>query len=230
MLVNNSINIKQSSIRVLLAVVAIFGLIIWSQDDRQVYLKSTEKLLRDVSVKPPDEFQLSSDQLLKLLKPLYGITYAGDYWYNTLTKLLHSDLKILPRTGDRFLFRRRIRQELSGLIGTYSDDTICAGTQSFVQKSKRTEEKFQSFTRIYAKMTFVGIQMESIDGGFKVHQENFFPRFNLSLRHVILRISLEASPSSTALPYTLRHPHPCESLVKNHGIHIPTSAHQRHEQ
>lgn len=87
-LVHNSTNLRQGSIRVLVAIVAVFGFRIWSQDVSQAYLQSAEKLMHDVYVKPTKEFHLSDTHLLKLLKPLYGLADSGDYWHATFSKHL----------------------------------------------------------------------------------------------------------------------------------------------
>lgn len=37
--------------------------------------------MRDVFEKDMSELQLRTDQLPKLLRPLYGLTDSGDYWH-----------------------------------------------------------------------------------------------------------------------------------------------------
>ena len=41
-------------------------------------------MMRDVYIKPPKEFNLPKNIFLKLLKPLYGMTDAGTYWWITM--------------------------------------------------------------------------------------------------------------------------------------------------
>lgn len=88
LLVHNNTNLPQSLVRVLVAAAAVFGFWLWSQDALQAYLKSVEKLMRDVYVKPTKESPLNANQLLKLLKPLYGLSSSGDYWHETFSKYL----------------------------------------------------------------------------------------------------------------------------------------------
>jgi hypothetical protein len=42
-------------------------------------LQSAEPLMRDVYIKPSAELEFSANQVLKLLRPLYGIADSGDY-------------------------------------------------------------------------------------------------------------------------------------------------------
>jgi hypothetical protein len=97
-LVHNSPSLRQGSIKLLVALAAIFGFRIWSLDVSQAYLQSAETLMRDVYLDPKhdrDVFHLSSEQCLKLLRPLYGLADSGDYWHSTFLKHTKSDLKMM---------------------------------------------------------------------------------------------------------------------------------------
>lgn len=70
-------NVRHSSVWTLLALASILGFDVWSTDVKQACLESSIPLLRDVFVKPPsDVIELGPNELLKLLKPLHGLTAA----------------------------------------------------------------------------------------------------------------------------------------------------------
>lgn len=78
LLVHNPLTLRQQSIKRLVAITALFGFLIWSQDIAQAYLQSAECVQREVFVKELEELHLKSNQLLMLLKPLYGFSDSGD--------------------------------------------------------------------------------------------------------------------------------------------------------
>lgn len=172
LLVHNSTNLRQSSIRTLVAIVAIFGFPLWSQDVSPAYLQSAEKLMREVYVRPTKEFRLSSNQLLRLLKPLYGLSDSGDYWHSTFSNHLTRDLNMTLTTGDLSLFFRVVEGKLRGMTGAYVDDIIGTGDAAFEKESEVTGERFQSKARETGNFQFAGIQIEK-EGGYLMHQERF---------------------------------------------------------
>ena len=68
------------------------------------YYQSTEKLMRDVYIKPTGEFELNQGKFLKWLKPLYGLAGNGDYWGGTIRNNIKQDLNMTGTTGDGAFF------------------------------------------------------------------------------------------------------------------------------
>lgn len=153
-----------------MALAAIFGFRIWSQDVTQAYLQSAGTLLRDVYVKPPKEFHLAPNQLLNLLKPLYGLTDAGDYWDATITHHLKNDLEMRASALDIRLFFKLIQGKLAGISGMYVDDSFHAGNEEFLEHTKKTEQKFDSKPRDMNDFNFAGMHVETTAEGFRLYQ------------------------------------------------------------
>ena len=95
-LVHDRSTARQYFVRILIGLAAIFGFRLFSTDVTQAYMQSAESLMRDVYIKPNGEFELSKGQLLKLLKPLYGLVDSGDYWGKTFSQHLTDDLGMKP--------------------------------------------------------------------------------------------------------------------------------------
>lgn len=130
-LVHVSNTVRKDSVRMLLSLASILGFDVWSTDIRQAYLQSNP-LLRDVYVKPPDGvIELGPDELLKLLKPLYGLSDAGDYWSTTLNAFHVRMLRMREVTGDFALFFRHICDKIVGLSATFVDDLLETGSPEY---------------------------------------------------------------------------------------------------
>ena len=180
-LVHNATTLRQSSTRVITALAAIMGFRIWSHDISQAYLQSAGTLLREVYLKPSKEFELSANQLLKLLKPLYGLADSGDYWNFTFANHIKNDLHMSNTAGDLSLFFKFANGKLSGLMGTYVDDSLLAGTKEFLMHTDKTLKKFDSKDREYDNTRFAGVYIETLQDGFKLHQKEYIKRLkNLS--------------------------------------------------
>ena len=149
-----------------------FDFRLFSTDVTQAYLQSTEKLSRDVYVKPSSEFDLDPNQLLKLLKPLYGLADSGDYWGRTLKHHLEKELGMKASVTDAAFFFKRVKEKLTGLCATYVNDCLQAGTEEFSHQAKCVERKFKCRPRDYDKVQSAGIKIESTLNGFQVHQRH----------------------------------------------------------
>jgi Reverse transcriptase (RNA-dependent DNA polymerase) len=178
-LVHNSITNKQSSIRLILSIAAILEFRVWSQDVRQAYLQSFENIRRKVYLKPSKEFGLPPDHLLELVKQLYGLPDAGDYWENTMTKNLREDLQMKNISGDMSLFYKSISKRLQGLNGTYVDDSLLAGNDNFMKLSDKTMQLFESRDREMDNNKFAGVNIVTKSAGFETQQRDYIEKLSI---------------------------------------------------
>lgn len=138
-MVHSSNNLKQLSIKLLLALATILGFDIWDLDVKQAYLQSASKLQRSVFIKP-NIIDLQPNELLQVIKPLYGLTESGDYWAETNSKFHIHNLLMEHSTGDFSLFFRTIMDKLVSISGSYVDDILQAGTEA---EKERLQKEFK---------------------------------------------------------------------------------------
>ena len=172
-LVHDSATSRQISTRILVGLAAIFGFRLFSTDVTQAYLQSSSDLMREVYIKPGKEFNLRPNEILKLLRPLYGLADSGDYWGATFSKHITEDLGMRSCVGDSAMFYRSEDGELVGLTATYVDDALQAGTPEFLELVKATERKFECKPREYDSTSFVGKEIEKTDYGFAISQRKY---------------------------------------------------------
>lgn len=176
-LVHDATTCRPQSARLLIGLAAIFGFTVFSTDVTQAYLQSNQELQREVFLNAPPELHLNHDQLLKLLKPLYGLPDSGDYWARTMKHHLVQQMGMTPTLGDKSFFFKHIRDELHGLCATYVDDALQAGDPQYIQQSKTTEKVFECRKREYKEIKFSGIQIESnANEGYSMHQKEYLKK------------------------------------------------------
>eukprot|EP00173_Palmaria_palmata_P003801 Plantae.Rhodophyta-Palmaria_palmata.ctg414.p1 GENE.Plantae.Rhodophyta-Palmaria_palmata.ctg414~~Plantae.Rhodophyta-Palmaria_palmata.ctg414.p1 ORF type:complete len:240 (+),score=24.17 Plantae.Rhodophyta-Palmaria_palmata.ctg414:3659-4378(+) len=116
-LVHNSSNLRQEPARLLLSMASILRFRVWTVDISQAYLQSASENMRDIFLEPPKEMELSSDELLKLMLPLYGLADSGDRWHPTLYHRHFSDLRMEKLDTEPSFYFRSIADILVGLSG-----------------------------------------------------------------------------------------------------------------
>ena len=129
--------------------------------------------MREIYIRPTKEFRLNENQLLRLLKTLYGLTDAGDYWDVTMTNHLKKDLNMSQASLDISIFFKMIRGKLTGMSGMYVDDGIHAGNDEFLKLCDRSQKRFKSKPREMGTFTFAGVRVETTDEGIKLGQEAY---------------------------------------------------------
>lgn len=166
MMVHSSTTLQPQSVRLLLALAGIFGFDLWTADIRQAYLQASEPLERDFFIRNPvAELELSPEQCLKLLRPLYGLCDAGDLWQTTLDKHHRLELGMTPFKIDPALYYILCNGILQGLSGSYVDDLLRCGDDNFRKLSQRTNERFDMAEESILPTEFTGFVLDRDKAG-----------------------------------------------------------------
>ncbi len=172
-LVHDSTNVRQNSTRLLIALDAITGFDVWTEDISQAYLQSATKLLCEVYLRPNKHLQPPAGYILKLLRQLYGLADIGDYWHAKFAERLTKKLGMNTVASDIYLVFRRARGQLTVLLGSFIDDTLACGDSSFSQLTDETRKEFELSSREYEKTRFSGVYIDRSDNGFYIHQRTY---------------------------------------------------------
>lgn len=121
--------------------------------------------MRQVYLKGEPEFKLADDQLLEIIRPLYGLADSGDYWHGTILKHLKSDLSMQITACDLSLFFRQVQSTLQGLVPTHVDDTLSTVNKLFEDETQVTARKFDAKPRTYKNLTFTGFTIKTNPDG-----------------------------------------------------------------
>lgn len=156
-LVHDTVTSRQYSSRILIGLASTHGFKLFSTDVTQAYLQSDGELLRDIFIKPPNKFGLEPEQYLNLLKPLYGLSDAGDYWGKTLTEHLKNGLRLECTTSDPAFHFKTADDKIMGLCTTYVDDLLEAGDKAFQELASETQKVFKCKQTTYDNFQFAGL-------------------------------------------------------------------------
>jgi hypothetical protein len=125
--------------------------------------------MRDVYIKTSDEFELNANQVLKLLRPLYGLADSGDYWGSTLLNRLKDELGMKQTVGDPAMFFKMLDSKLKGMCATYVDDALHAGNKVYEWIIEKTTKRFKCHDKKMDNVTFAGIEINKGTDSFQ-HQ------------------------------------------------------------
>jgi Reverse transcriptase (RNA-dependent DNA polymerase) len=150
-------------------------------------LQSAGTLARDVFIeKPALELELSPDQALQLLKPLYGLADSGDIWYRELAQH-HRDMDMKTLTTDNSLWMKFAENVQEGISGVYADDVVQTGTAEFDILTNQLSANYDAKTKEYGDGRIAGIEFQSDNDGIRVNQSQYL----LSLRPLPTDASFE---------------------------------------
>lgn len=105
-LIHNSSMARPASVQLLVTIAVMLRYALWSFDAMQAYLQSAVMLTRVVYVRSPLDISNPDTHLLRLKKALYCLSDSGDYWHDTLSRVLKKRCGIRVATGDPALYFR----------------------------------------------------------------------------------------------------------------------------
>lgn len=178
LIVHASCTIQPSSIRLLLALAKMLDFDIWTADARQAFLQAFLPIGREVYIKNPvKEFNLNSNQCLKLLRPLYGLADSGDLWYARIDEHHRKELKMKASKLDPALYYIKKNNILFGFSGGYVDDFMRAGNQEFKKLSNMTNEIFDMGQNEQIPTDFTGFSLTKDDkNNIFISQEHYLEK------------------------------------------------------
>lgn len=130
-----------------------------------------------------------------------------------------------PSTGNLSLLFQNIHGKLIGITGAYGDVSIGAGDETFHRNTRLTERTFESKAREYDDFMFAGIQIETRQNGYLMHQECYAMYINpLSLDCTFKEFRLQRHELSWLKTYAARYMRRREPVSTSCRGEVPTHA------
>lgn len=169
-------NITIPKMRLLFALASIFGFRVWTTDVTMAFLQSATKGMRKIFVEGLPEMELDANEVLELLRPLYGLADSGDRWHATLQHHHVADLQMEALDSEPAFYFRCMGERLIGLSGLYVDDILRAGTKEYEQLSASTSQKFDTTPSVFDEDTFAGLHFKEVDNGIAVDMQEYITK------------------------------------------------------
>ena len=183
MMVKESPTVLRHSIRLLIALASVFRFTVWTRDVRQAYIQSAKDLLRDVYLEPPPDVGIDNDCVLKIMKPLYGLTESGSYWWLTSQNYHVNDLGMSQSVMDPCLFFKNGERGLEGLEASLVDDTLGTGDEGFMRIEEEKSKRFDVKERETGlQMTFNGCVIKDNFTSYTISQHAYTSKLRMITR------------------------------------------------
>ena len=142
--------IQRSSQRIILCIAAILDdRELCIRDISQAYVQSTTRLSRHFFIKPPREIDLGHDNVLKVLRPLYGVPEAGTHWFRTYHRHHIDKLQLATSTFDPCLLYSD-----QAVVGLQTDDTLFLGTAEYIEREEAELKIAGYLTKPMERLTY----------------------------------------------------------------------------
>ena len=157
LVLTQSLTIQRVSKRFIVCLAATFqdnSTKLYLRDITQAYVQSTSNLNREFYIRPPSELVTllgaTSDCILKVVKPLYGVPEAGNHWFATYHGHHVNRLGMVQSIYDPCLL---YQSEPLGIVGLQIDDTLILADNAFVEAEKDAIKSAKIITKAQDHLT-----------------------------------------------------------------------------
>ena len=165
--------VKRMSIRTMVSICAAYKYKLHGRDVKQAFPKSKTQLRRPVFMRAPPEMGVLPGQLIKVVKALYGMPESPMHWFKTYGDYHRDDLNMKPAAIDQCLWYCMKDQYLDGILALQVDDTLFAGSPSFLKLEMEKAKKFPNSGRTIATsdpIRFNGLDLRITSDGIRIDQ------------------------------------------------------------
>lgn len=141
------------NIKMRISISVTYKLKVWNQDFNQEYIQA-HYLQIYVYVTPDPKSKLLLSTIIKVFKPLYGLTESGGFWFKSYTSSRKKRLWRKHTNGDLSLFYHNVSNTLHELLAVYMDDTLASGINELIKITNKIPEKFESRPREFPPLLF----------------------------------------------------------------------------
>jgi hypothetical protein len=169
---------KMKSFRILVALSAVFGLLITQLDISNAFLNG--KLEEEVYMHHAPMYKTNDDTFLKLVKTLYGLKQSPRRWGQTISKALVK-LGFIPLVTDTCVY---VHTTACFFIVMHVDDIVMCTDDAVLRASVVTAlAALFKLTDFGLSKLYIGIEVDDVDGGVRLSQPSYAKdvvnRFNL---------------------------------------------------
>ena len=171
-LVHGAQTIQCVEVRTILIIARARGFRLCVLDVKLAYLQLDKPLIRKIFItKPAPEFELSPDECLELLKPLYGLVDSREQWHQTLDDHFQMDLEMTPTIIDPSLYCKFEGNQLVDFNDSYVDDLPRAGTEEWKTQAGETLERFETTGNEQPSFNFAGMHITQVEDMLHIDQD-----------------------------------------------------------
>jgi Reverse transcriptase (RNA-dependent DNA polymerase) len=178
-ILHDTATVRHGYIRLLVALETLFEYPVWIIDVDQAYLQAAEPLNRKIYIAPKDIIELKQDELLQVVKLLYGIAESGDYWGETVRSHLINDPALKGCQGDLATFYKTFQGRFMGASATYVDDIFRTGDDAFQNYMLLTGKLFRLKQPKFDNFRFAGCEVTTSFESRCIHQRSYVERLKL---------------------------------------------------